>query len=212
MVRTDNAAGHAVSHSDRCGPTSPTAISVPSAATNTKLVALLMTKKATERRAISCAGMPAWLRTQAPSARPLMPLAGTIDPTPTSDHEIFQLSVQGIDGQNTGRNIRTYDEHDRNSNATATPSQPGSIPSSSPRTSPSPGANATTRPTTARTVAIVATRRRRCRPSRAAGRRSGRRVDVDIAATYQKYGGWQVNRRVSRGQASGAPRRPRQGI
>jgi hypothetical protein len=79
----------------------------PSTATSTKLIELLIRKNATERWAICSAGMPALRSTQAPSASPPIPLAGTIEPMPTSDSEICQLIFQDMRGQKIGRNIRT---------------------------------------------------------------------------------------------------------
>ena len=64
------AAGTAVSQSEGAGPKTPTASSVPITATATKLIELLIRKKATERRAMRSAGMPPSCRIQAPSARP----------------------------------------------------------------------------------------------------------------------------------------------
>ena len=101
------AAGSAVSHSDWCGPRMPSAISVPSTATATKLTELLIRKNATERRAIRSAGMPPSCRIQAPSARPPAPLAGTIEPIASSDQPISQLVRQGMCRQKIGRNIST---------------------------------------------------------------------------------------------------------
>ena len=77
-------AGRIVSSGETCGPT-PSHISVPITATATKFAALLSTKKATERRAISSAGMPPLRSAQAPSASPPAPLAGTIEPAASSD-------------------------------------------------------------------------------------------------------------------------------
>ena len=81
-------------------------MSVPSTATATKLTELLMRKNATDRRAICSPGMPPSRRIQAPSARPPAPLAGTIEPTPSSDRPISQL-VRPHAWQKTGRNMRT---------------------------------------------------------------------------------------------------------
>ncbi len=80
---------------------------MPSAATATKLTELLIKKKATERRAIRSAGIPRRLRIQAPSASPPAPLAGTIEPTPSSATPISVLVRHDIRSQNTGRNIST---------------------------------------------------------------------------------------------------------
>ena len=76
-------------------------------ATATKFTELLMRKNATERRAIRSAGMPSRERIQAPRARPPAPLAGTIEPTPTSASPISALRRQGIRRQKTGRNMST---------------------------------------------------------------------------------------------------------
>ena len=54
-------------------------------ATATKLTPLLIAKNATVRFAMSMAGMPPRRSTQAPNARPAAPLAGTSDPTASSD-------------------------------------------------------------------------------------------------------------------------------
>ena len=63
----------------------------PMTATATKFTELLIRKNATERRAIRSAGMPPRCRIQAPSARPPAPLAGTIEPTASSDQPISAL-------------------------------------------------------------------------------------------------------------------------
>jgi hypothetical protein len=82
-------------------------MSVPSTATATKLTELLMRKKATERRAICSPGMPPSCRIQAPSASPPAPLAGTIEPAPSSARPISQLVRHGMALQKTGRNMST---------------------------------------------------------------------------------------------------------
>ena len=82
-------------------------MTVPSTATATKFTELLIRKNATERLAIRCAGMPPSLRIQAPSARPPAPLAGTIEPAPSSDNPISQLVRHGRFWQKIGRNINT---------------------------------------------------------------------------------------------------------
>ena len=82
-------------------------MTVPSTATAMKFTELLMRKKATERLAIRCAGMPPSRRIQAPRARPPAPLAGTIEPAPSSDKPISQLVRHGMLWQKTGRNINT---------------------------------------------------------------------------------------------------------
>ena len=82
-------------------------MSVPSTATATKLTELLIRKKATERRAIRSAGMPPSRRIQAPSASPPAPLAGTIEPAPSSARPISQLVRHGMFRQKIGRNITT---------------------------------------------------------------------------------------------------------
>src|SRR5215218_9418831 len=156
---TDRAAGSALSSSERCGPTRPAAISVPITATATKFTELLIRKNATERRAIRSAGIPRRLRIQAPSASPLAPLAGTIEPTASSAPPISALARHDIRRQNTGRNISTYDTHDRSSKATASASQPGAARDSTSRTCPSPGASSAAR-TSAVSSASTATSRR----------------------------------------------------
>ena len=80
---------------------------MPSTATATKFTELLIRKNATERLAIRSAGMPPRLRIQAPSARPPAPLAGTIEPAPSSARPISQLVRHGMLWQKTGRNIST---------------------------------------------------------------------------------------------------------
>ena len=80
---------------------------MPSTATAMKFTELLMRKKATERLAIRCAGMPPSRRIQAPSARPPAPLAGTIEPAASSDRPISQLVRHGMLRQKTGRNMTT---------------------------------------------------------------------------------------------------------
>ena len=76
-------------------------------ATATKLTALLISRNATERRAIVSSGIPSRWRIQAPSATPLAPLAGTSDPTASSASAISELVRRDIRGQKTGRNIST---------------------------------------------------------------------------------------------------------
>ena len=73
-----------MSSAERSGPT-PSHMASPTTTTATKFTPLLITKNATERRAISSPGMPPLRSAQAPSARPLAPLAGTIEPTASSD-------------------------------------------------------------------------------------------------------------------------------
>ena len=80
---------------------------MPMTATATKFTELLMRKNATDRRAIFSAGIPPWLRIHAPSARPPAPLAGTSEPTASSDQPISQLVRHDVYRQNTGRNIAT---------------------------------------------------------------------------------------------------------
>ena len=58
---------------------------MPITATATKLTELLITKNATVRRAMSSAGIPPLRSAQAPRARPPAPLAGTSEPTASSD-------------------------------------------------------------------------------------------------------------------------------
>ena len=82
-------------------------MTVPSSATAMKFTELLIRKNATERLAIRCAGMPPSRRIQAPRARPPAPLAGTIEPAPSSDKPISQLVRHGMFWQKIGRNIST---------------------------------------------------------------------------------------------------------
>ena len=103
----DMSAGTSVSHSDRSGPTSPVARIRPNAATAKKLTELLMRKKATERRAMRSASIPRRCRIHAPRARPPIPLAGTIDPIPSSTPPISALVRHDIERQKIGRNMRT---------------------------------------------------------------------------------------------------------
>ena len=77
-------AGPSVSQTGVDGPT-PRNMAMPTTNTATKLTLLLITKKATERRAISIPGIPPFDSAQAPSASPPAPDAGTIDPTASSD-------------------------------------------------------------------------------------------------------------------------------
>ena len=79
-----SSAGTSVSSGDFSGPR-PSHIAVPITATATKFAALLSTKNATVRRAMSSAGMPPLRSAHAPNARPAAPLAGTSDPTASSD-------------------------------------------------------------------------------------------------------------------------------
>jgi hypothetical protein len=58
---------------------------MPTAATATKFTALLRTKNATVRRAMSRTAIPPLRSAQAPNASPAAPLAGTSDPTASSD-------------------------------------------------------------------------------------------------------------------------------
>ena len=51
--------------------------------------------------------MPERVRIQAPSATPPAPLAGTIEPTASSESEISNVERHDIRGQNAGRNIAT---------------------------------------------------------------------------------------------------------
>ncbi len=107
ITASASTAGSAVSASDWCGPSTPTARRVPITATATKLTELLRRKKATERRAMWSAGIPPRRRIHAPSASPPAPLAGTIEPMPSSAHEISQLVRHDMRSQNTGRKSRT---------------------------------------------------------------------------------------------------------
>ena len=75
--------------------------------TAAKFTELFNNRKATERRAIVAAAMPARESTQAPSAMPPAPDAGMIDPIPTSDRPTSAAERQGISEQNTGLNIST---------------------------------------------------------------------------------------------------------
>src|SRR3954469_995954 len=168
IVTTESAAGSAVSSSDFSGPT-PSAMSVPMAATATKFTELLMRKNATDRRAILSAGIPARLRIHAPSARPPAPLAGRSEPTASSDQPISQLVRHDVDAQKTGRNIATYDTPDSASRTTATASQAGSAFSRRRHTWPSPGARAATRPTTTRSAMTYSARRTRRRVDSSSG-------------------------------------------
>src|SRR4051795_9601143 len=168
IVTTASAAGSAVSRSDLCGPT-PSAISVPTTATATKFTELLMRKNATDRRATFPAGIPPCVRIHAPSARPPAPLAGTSEPTASSDQAISQLVRHDVDAQKTGRNIATYDTPDSASRTTPTASQAGSAFARRRRTSPSPGARAATRPTTTRSAMTYSARRTRRRVDSSSG-------------------------------------------
>jgi hypothetical protein len=105
-VPAASTAGSAVSSGDWCGP-APSAISVPRTATATKFTEDLMSRNATERRAIWSAGIPPRRSTQAPSATPAAPLAGTSEPTASSDPAISKLLRQRIARQKIGRNIST---------------------------------------------------------------------------------------------------------
>ena len=71
-------------------------MTVPSTATAMKFTELLIMKNATERRAITSPGMPPSLRIHAPSARPPAPLAGTIEPAPSSASAISTLVRHGM--------------------------------------------------------------------------------------------------------------------
>ena len=84
-----------MSASEKCGPT-PSAIRIPTTPTATKLIELLISRNAIERRAITGPGIPERLRIQAPSAMPPAPLAGTIEPTASSDKPISALERQRI--------------------------------------------------------------------------------------------------------------------
>ena len=107
IAATDSAAGNAVSHSESSGPTRPIAITVPRTATATKFTDDLISRNATERRAILSAGIPPRRSTHAPSATPAAPLAGTSEPTASSDPAISQLDRHAIRRQKIGRNIST---------------------------------------------------------------------------------------------------------
>lgn len=83
------------------------AISAPISATAAKFTELLTRKNATDRLPIWSPGIPPWCRIQAPSASPPAPLAGTIDPTASSDKPISQLARHDIWRQKTCLNIST---------------------------------------------------------------------------------------------------------
>ena len=101
------AAGKAVSQRDRSGPTRPSAITVPSNATATKLTELLIRKKATDRRAIRSPPIPPLCSTHAPSASPPAPLAGISEPIASSEPPICQLRRQLNPVQKIGPNMTT---------------------------------------------------------------------------------------------------------
>ena len=82
-------------------------MTTPRTATATKLTELLMRKNATERRAMLCGFIPLRLSTHAPSASPPMPLAGTMEPIPSSDHPSSLALRQDILSQKIGRNMTT---------------------------------------------------------------------------------------------------------
>ncbi len=88
-------------------PTRPANISSPRIATATKLTELLIRKNATDRRAIRSPSIPPSCRTQAPSASPPMPLAGTSEPIASSEPPICQLRRQLRPRQKIGANITT---------------------------------------------------------------------------------------------------------
>ena len=136
---------------------------MPRTATATKLTELLIRKKATERRAIRSAGIWRRLRIHAPSARPPAPLAGTIEPTPSSDQAISELVRHDIRRQNTGRNISTYEQHESPSSTTASASHQGSAWPRCCRTSPRPGASSATRTSTSSSTSTDTSRRPRRR-------------------------------------------------
>ena len=73
-----------MSSGESSGPT-PSHMATPSTATATKFAALLSVKNATVRRAMSSTGMPLLRSAQAPNASPPAPLAGTSEPTASSD-------------------------------------------------------------------------------------------------------------------------------
>ncbi len=160
------AAGSAVSHS---GWSAVKIITAPSTATATKLTEDLMSRNATERRAILSAGIPPRLSTQAPSATPAAPLAGTIDPTASSDPAISQLVRQPMARQKIGRNISTYEAQLRSSNTTAIAIQPGAARVRRSRTSLSPGVRTAIRTRTTTSAKTCSARR----PSRAGATSSG---------------------------------------
>src|SRR3954469_14639757 len=100
-------------------------MTVPSAATATKFTELLIRKNATERRAITSPGMPLRASAHAPSARPPAPLAGTIEPVPSSDHASSDAVRHDIRLQKIGRNIATNERQEQSSSPAASESQPG---------------------------------------------------------------------------------------
>jgi len=73
-----------VSSGEKAGPT-PANISTPTTATATKLAALFREKNATLRRAMSSGAMPSLRSAHAPRASPPAPLAGSSEPTASSD-------------------------------------------------------------------------------------------------------------------------------
>ena len=76
-------------------------------ATATKLTELLISRNATERRAICSSGIPSRCRIQAPNASPLAPLVGISEPTASSASAISVVVRRDSRGQKTGRNIST---------------------------------------------------------------------------------------------------------
>ena len=69
--------------------------------------------------------IPPLLSTQAPSASPAAPLAGTSEPAASSDPPICQLLRQPSPVQKIGPNMTTYDANDRASSTVARASQAG---------------------------------------------------------------------------------------
>src|SRR3954452_5668245 len=124
MAAAAAAAKKIVSHGEKWGPT-PAHIRTPTTTTATKFTELLMRKNASERRAIFWVGMPPSRRIHAPSARPPIPLAGTIDPIPSSDQAISALVLRDMWLQKIGRNITWYERPDSASNTTASTIHPG---------------------------------------------------------------------------------------
>src|SRR4051795_6712287 len=205
IVTTESAAGSAVSSSDFSGPT-PSAISVPMTATATKFTELLMRKNATDRRAILSAGIPARLRIHAPSARPPAPLAGSSEPTASSDQPISQLVRHEVEAQNTGRNIATYDTPDSASRTSATASQAGLAFARRSRTLPRPGASAAIRPMTTSSATTHSARRTRRRVDSSSGSSI---CGCSTLARPSPSGVWHPRGAGSGGGRSGGGRRER---
>ncbi len=106
ISRAARTAGTIVSNGESSGPT-PRKATTPITATATKLTLLLIRKKATDRRAMCSLLIPPSCRTQAPSARPPRPLAGTIEPMASSEPAICQERRRDIPRQKIGANMST---------------------------------------------------------------------------------------------------------